>query len=88
MTDIRCVRVAHDVVGPLMTGCVGVTGADVFLLEVFELLEGAEFVGHDGWMCVEKRGRAMRWGEGNTLSRCFEVQEMRCWKERGTWLFG
>ncbi len=46
MSDVGGVRVTDDVVGPLMTGGIGVAGADVFLLEMLELLEGAKFVGH------------------------------------------
>jgi len=42
------VRVAHDVGGPLMLGGVGVTGADVFVLQGFELLLCAEFIGLPG----------------------------------------
>jgi len=41
----RGVGVAHDVGGPLMLGSVGMPGADVFVLQGFELLLCAEFVG-------------------------------------------
>jgi hypothetical protein len=43
----RGVRVAHDVGRPLVLGRVGVPGANVFVLQRFELLLGAEFVGLD-----------------------------------------
>jgi hypothetical protein len=38
-------RVARNVRGPFVFGGVGVTRADVFVLQRFELLLGAEFVG-------------------------------------------
>jgi len=41
----RGVGVAHDIGGPLVLGGVGVTCADVFVLQGFELLLCAEFVG-------------------------------------------
>lgn len=47
MTDVRSVGVAHDVGGPFELCCVGVAGTDVAGLERFEVLLGAEFVGHD-----------------------------------------
>lgn len=48
VADVGGVRVADNVVGPFVACGVGVAGADVFLLEVLELLEGAQLVGHDG----------------------------------------
>lgn len=42
------VAVARDVRGPLVRGGVGVPGADVLVLQGFELLLGAEFVGLGG----------------------------------------
>jgi hypothetical protein len=50
----RGVRVAHDVGRPLVLGRIGVPGADVFVLQRFELLLGAEFVGLEG--CVRLYG--------------------------------
>jgi hypothetical protein len=48
VADVGGVRVANNVVGPFVARGVGVAGADVFLLEVLKLLEGAQLVGHDG----------------------------------------
>jgi hypothetical protein len=45
VTLIGSVRVAHDVGRPLVLGRVGVPGANVFVLQGFELLLSAEFVG-------------------------------------------
>lgn len=42
---VGSVRVAHDVRRPLVLGRVGVSRADVLVLQRFELLLGAEFVG-------------------------------------------
>jgi hypothetical protein len=47
----RGVGVAHDVGRPLVLGRIGVPGADVFVLQRFKLLLGAEFVGLEG--CVK-----------------------------------
>jgi hypothetical protein len=61
MTDVTGVGVADDVVGPLVASGVCVAGADVFGLEGFELLEGAEFVGHlEEEMVTEERQNRMR----------------------------
>lgn len=46
MAYVGSVRVAHDVGGPFEFGGVGVAGTDVTGLERFEVLLGAEFVGH------------------------------------------
>lgn len=45
MADIRSVAVARDVGGPFELRRVGVARADVFVLECFQLLGCAEFVG-------------------------------------------
>lgn len=42
---VGSVGVSGDVGGPFVFCCVCVAGADVFVLEGFELLLGAEFVG-------------------------------------------
>lgn len=44
----RGIRVAHDVGCPLVLGGVGVPSADVFVLQGFELLLCAKFVGLAG----------------------------------------
>lgn len=56
MTNVRSVAVAHDVGGPFVFGCVGVSGTDVAGLEGFEILEGAEFVGHFDRFSVDECG--------------------------------
>lgn len=56
MTNVRSVAVAHDVGGPFVFGCVGVTGTDVACLEGFKVLEGAEFVGHFDHFTVDECG--------------------------------
>lgn len=58
MPDIRRIAVADDVGFPFVLGCVGVAGADVAGLQGFEVLEGAEFVGHFllsvGWVFCDE----------------------------------
>lgn len=51
MPNIAGVGVARDVGQELVLGCVGVPGAHVPGLHCFEVLEGAEFVGHFGGFC-------------------------------------
>lgn len=46
MPDIAGVAVARNVGQELVLGCVGVPGAHVPGLHRFEVLEGAELVGH------------------------------------------
>lgn len=48
MPDVAGVAVARDVGQELVLGCVGVPRAHVPGLHRFEVLEGAEFVGHFG----------------------------------------
>jgi hypothetical protein len=47
----RGVGVAHNVGCPLMLGRVGVSGADIFVLQGFELLLRAKFVGLEKLNC-------------------------------------
>jgi hypothetical protein len=68
----RGVRVAHDVRRPLVLGRVGVAGSDVFVLQRFELLLGAEFVGLDG-LLVGDQGWIRR-RVGLPFSFCFVVK--------------
>lgn len=56
MSDVRGVRVTDDVVGPLVTGGVGMASADVFLLEMLELLERAKFICHYWAVIVKGEG--------------------------------
>ncbi len=68
MSDIRGVRVAVDVGGPVVFGRVGVAGADVAGLEGLELLLGAEFVGL--WEVSGGGGREGRKG-GRGTDHCW-----------------
>lgn len=45
MALVAGIRVAGDIGGPLVLRGVGMTGSDVLVLQRFELLLGAEFVG-------------------------------------------
>ena len=45
MTLIACIAVTGDVRGPLVIGCIGVTSANVLVLQRFELLLGTQFIG-------------------------------------------
>lgn len=46
VADVGGVTVADDVGGPLVLGCICVTGSDVAGLKGFEVLKSAELVGH------------------------------------------
>lgn len=46
MADIGRVAVTDNVGSPFVFGGIGVTSSDVAGLKGFEVLEGAEFVGH------------------------------------------
>jgi len=55
MSDVAGVRITDDVAGPFMASSVGVTSADVFRLQGFELLEGTKLVCHGvGRLVVEE----------------------------------
>lgn len=56
MPDITRIGISHDVVGPFVACRVCVARADVFRLQGFELLEGAEFVCHCCAVVVRDEG--------------------------------
>ena len=47
MTDIAGVAVTRNVRCPFEFGRIGMASTDIFVLKSFELLSGAQFVGHD-----------------------------------------
>lgn len=64
------VGVAGDIGGPLVLGGVCVAGSDVFVLQRFELLLGAEFVGLVGGQL----GKAVRIAAVLTMMRSVQVE--------------
>jgi len=62
----RGIRVAHDIGRPLVLGCVGVPSADVFVLQGFELLLRAEFVGLVGRLVSIYGGKCDSYGSADS----------------------
>jgi hypothetical protein len=48
MTLVGGVTIAGNVGCPLVLGCVGMAGADIFVLQRFELLLRTKFIGLEG----------------------------------------